>query len=856
MPSALPYYPDWPRVASRLPPDPALEARIETMLGQMTLEEKIGQMIQPELYELTPEEAGRYKFGSAFNAAGVWPGARRHASTADWVGTVDAYWRALDEAYAGRPFRIPFMWATDAVHGHNNVFGATIFPHNIGLGAARDPELIRRIGAATATEIAATGIDWTFAPTVTTPRDYGWGRHYEGYSEDPAIVHAYAAPMVEGLQGRAGSDEWMGHARVLSCVKHWVGDGGTAFGVDRGNTRCDEDMLRNVHATGYFSGLDAGAQSVMVSFSGWEHPTNYDHDPLPGQPYNYKVHGSRYLITDVLKQKMGFDGVVITDYEGHAEVSRCTLGDAAYAINAGVDILMVAARAGWQALYQTTLRQVGEGVIAQARIDDAVRRILRMKLRAGLWDKPAPAERPLAGRADLLGCAAHRALAREAVRKSLVLLKNNHALLPLSRKARVLITGSASASIQKQTGGWTLSWQGNDLCEADLPGASTLAAAVRAVVGEERCVLDPALAHADPADCEVAIVAIGEDAYAEMRGTIRPWRPLAYASLKTSYMRDLEILRELKRLGVPVVTVFFSGRPLYVNEELNLSDAFVASWLPGTEAGGITDLLFAPAPGAPVYDFTGRLAYSWPATKRSAAVNRMPPNMPQFQVPPEEQSPLGPHAPLFPYGYGLSLQDRQLQGAVTLDDVVDTDVVAPATADLAILTPAAAGRYRWRMTGHNHWSGKDLSPGVVADWTILRTAPVNYQGSADALRVQFKGFVGFLYAQHWDGAPSDHRPYLVAGAMLRFDVRVFAWPDAPLILALHDDYPSQPGIDIAPALRELALGQWRTISITLATLAAAGIDFKCINTPFMLYSEGRADLAFGMVEWVLPKPAE
>jgi beta-glucosidase len=297
------------------------------------------------------------QLGSLLNGGGTWPGGNKHATAAEWAHEADKYYNALEEAYADRGFRIPFMWATDAVHGHNNVFRSTVFPHNIGLGAANNPELIKRIGKATAAEISATGLDWTFAPTVASPRDYRWGRVYEGYSEDPEIIHQYAGKMVEGLQG--GSAGLRGQTHVISNVKHWVGDGGTLDGVDRGENHYTEEYLRNIHATGYFSGLDAGAQVVMSSFNSWHDPANYDQNERGDRPvYNYKLHGSKYLLNDILKEKMGFDGLIVTDWNGQGEIDSCSAADCPEAVNAGNDIFMITARNDWQSFYRNVIEQV------------------------------------------------------------------------------------------------------------------------------------------------------------------------------------------------------------------------------------------------------------------------------------------------------------------------------------------------------------------------------------------------------------------------------------------------------------------------------------------------------------------
>ena len=643
--SSLSYYSDWPVIGSSVSKDQVIEDEVVSILAQMTLEEKVGQMVQPNLDQVTPDEAKEYKLGSLLNGGGSWPDNNKHASAADWVSKADSYWQALDDAYAERGFRIPFMWATDAVHGHNNVYGATVFPHNIGLGAANDPELIYRIGQATAKEVAATGLDWTFAPTVAAPRDDRWGRTYEGYSEDPAIIYSYAGRMVEGLQG--GAEGLKTDTKVISNVKHWLGDGGTLKGVDQGETYYSEDYLMNLHAAGYFSGLEAGAQVVMSSFNSWHNDANYDQTGVGD--YNKKIHGSKYLITDVLKGKMGFDGLVVTDWNGHGQITGCTNGNCPQAVNAGNDIFMVPSRNDWKAFYANVIDQVNDGTIAMARIDDAVTRILRVKMRAGLWDKPKPSGRSLAGNQDNLGTADHRALAREAVRKSLVLLKNNDSILPLKSEQKVYLAGSAADNLEKQNGGWSLTWQGTGNTIDDFPGATTLKMALEAQLGADNVITDLSQADADT----IAIIAIGEDAYAEGQGNIGDSKTLGFADLKSAYAADSAAVKTAKEAGLKVVTVFFSGRPLYVNDEINHSDAFIAAWLPGTEAGGITDVLY----GVDSADFAGRLSFSWPNTLCSTTINKEAGHIAGYLTPETEQSIHGEHAPLFAYGYGLSYAD-------------------------------------------------------------------------------------------------------------------------------------------------------------------------------------------------------
>ena len=359
------------------------------------------------------------------------------------------------------------IWGTDAVHGHNNVFGATLFPHNIGLGAAHDPDLIERIGTATAMEVAATGIDWTFAPTLAVVRDDRWGRTYEGYSQQPDLVRAYAGRMVQGLQGIAGTPAFLDAGRILATAKHYIGDGGTNQGIDRGDTRASEEELLAVHGQGYLAAIHAGVQTVMVSYNSWQ---------------GIKMHGHHHLITDVLKDRMGFDGLVVSDWDAIDEVQSCSKDRCAQAINAGIDLFMVPEQ--WRAFIVNTVAQVRNGDIPETRIDDAVTRILRVKLRAGLFEKGRPSSRPFADKGGVIGAPEHRAVAREAVRKSLVLLKNEGGLLPLSPHLKVLVAGDGADDIGKQCGGWTLTWQGTGNSNKDFPGATSVYEGIRAAVSE------------------------------------------------------------------------------------------------------------------------------------------------------------------------------------------------------------------------------------------------------------------------------------------------------------------------------------------------------------------------------------
>lgn len=844
-----PYFHDWPKIDSLIKKDEHIEKAISKIVTQMTLEEKVGQMIQPNLRDVTPEELKEYKLGSILNGGGAWPNENKHASAQDWADKADEFWLATEEMFADRPFRVPFIWATDAVHGHNNVFGATVFPHNIGLGCARDPDLIYRIGEVTATEIVATGLDWTFAPTVATPRDLRWGRVYEGYSEDPEITYAYASEMVRGLQG--DQESLKADTKVISNVKHWVGDGGTRTGVDRGINGYSEELLRNIHAMGYFSGLEAGAQVVMSSFNCWENEANYDHSPEVGEEYNYKIHGSKYLLNDILKDKMGFDGLIVTDWHGHSEISKCTDNNANYAINAGNDVLMVPVREHWKEVIKFALEGVESGEISMARIDDAVTRILRVKMRAGLWDKPRPTERSLAGKQSLLGDDSHRDLARESVRKSLVLLKNKSDILPLSRDKKVILTGSAADDLQKQAGGWNLTWQGDENTLDDFPGATTIRLALEEELGD-KLIFDPMLEQSLSAG-DVAIVAFGEDPYAEMMGDIKAWQSLEFSQLKRSYRADLDKIRQLHNAGVKVISIFFSGRPLYVNEEIAKSDAFVAAFLPGSEGKGITDLLLRDHNGEIQFDFTGSLSYSWPNKKRSATVHRIPAHIPNYQLPENEQDPNGEHAPLFEYGYGLNYQNnKQTQDldAIKLDIEVSAQSGIATEATHMYGVRSTIGDYQLKIADLEHWIGSEVSRNNEMTLAGISTKPYNYQQQQDAIESTFKGEFSALYIQTGDGMVESLSNY--QSGKVSFEVKVIEKPTEPVYLALQkwtkNELPTDIAkVDITEQLSQV--GEFVTVNVPCSELTTKGVDLNYLDTPFMIFTAGTFKTVVANIKW-------
>lgn len=621
----------WPKVASTVAQDPQIEQRIIALLASLTLEQKVAQMVQPDIRSVTPEDVRRYRLGSILNGGGAFPDNRKEAALKDWVELADRYYEASMDTSGGAP-GIPVLWGTDAVHGHNNVIGATLFPHNIGLGAMRDPDLMEKIGAATAREVAASGIDWTFAPTLATVRDDRWGRTYGGYSEDPDLVRSYAGRIVQGLQGTGGTTAFLDASHVLATAKHYIGDGGTLDGVDRGNNVGSELQLRDLHGQGYITALGAGVQTVMASYNSWQ---------------GWKLHGHKYLITDVLKGRMGFDGLVVSDWNGIDEVQGCAKDKCAAAVNAGIDLFMVPE--DWKSFLAQTVAQVKSGEIPEERIDDAVTRILRVKFRAGLFDKGRPSQRPLANDRAVVGAPAHRALARQAVRESVVLLKNQRGLLPLNPKRRILVAGDAADDIGKQSGGWTISWQGTGNVNTDFPGATSIYtgihAAVAAAGGKASLSVDGSYQQRPDA----AIVVFGENPYAEFEGNVKSI-DYRHPSAKSSSSNALALCRKLKAAGIPVVAVFITGRPLWMNPEINAVDAFVVAWLPGTEGAGVADVLFRTSTGAVAHDFRGKLSFSWPKYPDQVALNRGDPA----------------YDPLFPYGFGLTYADRDALGALPI----------------------------------------------------------------------------------------------------------------------------------------------------------------------------------------------
>ena len=834
----------WSAVTSDIQQVQAMEDEITAIISKMSVEEKVGQMVQPEIASITPAQVAQYFIGSVLNGGGAWPNNDKHAPASAWVSLADSYYNAsVDPTGQETTTQIPILWGTDAVHGHSNVYGATLFPHNIGLGAANDPALIKAIGVATAEEIAATGIDWTFAPTLAVVRDDRWGRTYEGYSEDPTIVYNYGGEMVKGLQGDATIPaELFTDSRVVATAKHFLGDGGTDKGTDQGNNLSTEQQLIDIHAQGYRSALAAGAQTVMASFNSWN---------------GMKMHGNQYLLTDVLKGTMKFDGFVVGDWNGHGQLKTtntnpasaedCSNTSCPAAINAGVDVIMVPA--DWQAFWTNTVNQVKAGTISEARVNDAVRRILRVKMRSGLMGygataatKGKPSTRALAGNTSVLGSTAHRDVARDAVRKSLVLLKNNNNVLPLDRTARVLVAGKSADSIMNQSGGWTLTWQGTSNTNADFLGAASIWQGISAIAPNATLSADGTAAGT----FDVAIAVIGETPYAEGSGDLGNSKTLEHAR---NYPADLAVLNTLAGKGIPVVTVFLSGRPLYVNKELNRSDAFVAAWLPGSEGAGIADVLFKNDGGAINYDFTGQLSFSWPNAPCQTPLNRNDGN-----------------TALFAYGFGLTYADTNTLGTLTEEErnygceqtppSGDTNTILEIFMNGANRTNVGdLGNYVLRIGAPSNWSvdvSTDPAATTATPSNEVTVTTENGSVQASAKRVVWAA-AGQVYSQLAEVTPGKNLgAYLNSQTTVKFRVKVNAAPTGNVNLAMHCEYPCVSELPFGDYLRSLPVGQWQEINAHLACFN--GLDTNKVNTPFLLHSDGPMDLSIEEVRWE-PKTA-
>lgn len=789
----------WPQVAWPLAEDAALEQRITDLMATMTVEEKVGQLVQGDIASITPDDIRKYRLGSILAGGNSDPGGRYDASPAEWLALADAFYEAsMDTSQGGKA--IPIIFGIDAVHGQSNIVGATLFPHNIGLGAARNPELLRRIGEITALETRATGMEWTFAPTVAVPQDDRWGRTYEGYSESPEVVASYSVAMVEGLQGKVGAPDFLDGRHVIASVKHFLGDGGTTNGKDQGDTKISEADLVRIHAAGYPPAIAAGAQTAMASFNS-----------VNGE----KMHGHKPYLTDALKGRMQFGGFVVGDWNGHGQVKGCTNTDCPATINAGLDMAM--ASDSWKGFYESTLAAVKAGTISAQRLDDAVRRILRVKMRLGLFEAGKPSARAVGGQFALLGAPAHRAVARQAVRESLVLLKNAGGVLPLAPKQRILVAGDGANDVGKQAGGWTLNWQGTGTTRKDFPNADTIfegiAQQAKAAGGEAILAIDGQYTQKP----DVAVVVFGENPYAEFQGDLQT---LLY---KPGDDTDLALLKRLKAEGIPVVAVFLSGRPLWMNREINAADAFVAAWLPGSEGAGIADVLLRKADGSVQHDFKGKLSFSWPRTATQYANN------------------VGQdgYDPLFAFGYGLTYADKGDLAALPEKSGVSGDEGVPGV--FFARGDTGAGIAMRLETADGQGVTVTKVPEAL-EGELLKVSGVDHLAQEDARRLAWSG-KGEAVAALQSHTALDLQRESNGDVMLLTTLRVEAAPSGDAWLSVGCGPGCTARVPLAPTLATLPVGQWTRVGVPLKCLAKAGADVSKLDRPWSVGTAGTMTLS-------------
>ncbi|MEM6900075.1 MAG: glycoside hydrolase family 3 N-terminal domain-containing protein [Pseudomonadota bacterium] len=784
--------------------DRETEAKIAYLLSRMTIEEKVGQVIQADIASVTPEQVREYNLGSVLNGGSSAPGGDNRATPDKWLGLADEFWDAsIDTSDGG--VGIPVLWGTDAVHGHSNILGATLFPHNIGLGMANDPDMMESIGQATALEMRVTGLDWTFAPTIAVVRNDRWGRTYESYSEDPAIVAAYAPRIIQGLQGRFGSDKFLDEAHLMATAKHFAGDGGTVDGIDQGDNQSPESVLRDQQAAAYPPAIAAGVQSVMASFNSY---------------HGRKMHGFKPMLSDVLVGRMGFDGFVVGDWNGHGQVIGCSNTACAQSFNAGLDMFM--APDSWQGLYESMLEQLASGQILESRLDEAVSRILRVKMRARLFDAGPPSSRKFAGDYDLLASTQHRALARDAVRKSLVLLKNQNRVLPIGPGTRVLLAGDGAHNIGKQSGGWTLNWQGTGNLREHFPSGSSIYEGFVEALGADNVELAENGEYRKRPD--VAVVVFGENPYAEFQGD--------RADVDYPSGDGLALLEGFRKAGIATVSVFISGRPLFVNPELNASDAFVAAWLPGSEGSGVADVLVADDAGEPRFDFLGRLSFSWPKLATQTEVNIGDPD----------------YDPLFAYGYGLSYVDSVSLGL--LDE--DSGLASGGAVSDSVFIDYGDPVGDWSMVLRDVKGGNRIADSrgkSIGGAVSVAAADRNTQ--EDTVIVQWMS----AGAMTIEGGPVDLAREANGDMVLQISYSVLDKGAGPVSIGMASEGASAAVVDVTEAFSRSAGQGWQTGQILLSCFVEEGLAIESVVVPLEIYSKSQMQIQIASA-MIAPNPGD
>ena len=754
----------------------ANDGLINKLLSQMSLEQKVGQVMQGDLDFISPADVKKFHIGSVLNGGNTAPNGDKYSTADDWKKLSKEFYDASVEIDG---IKIPILWGTDAVHGHNNLIGATLFPHNIGLGATGNPALLKEIGEAIALEVLSTGVAWTFAPTIAVPQDDRWGRTYEGFSENPELVAKLGHAMILGLQGE--DEEFLDQNHVIATAKHFMGDGGTLNGVDQGNTVVSDVELREIHGHPYFQALDACAQTVMASFNS-----------INGS----KMHGDKDLLTGILKDKMQFDGFVVGDWNGHGQVKNCSNVNCAQAFNAGIDMFMVPEN--WKLLLKNTMRQVKSGEIPAQRLDDAVKRILTVKSRMGLLDGRVPHE----FEGNYLGHPDHLALARQAVRESLVLLKNNNQMLPLNPVSHIGVIGEAANKISSQAGGWTITWQGRENKNSDFLNTKTIFESLEEFISSAGGTIEFSTNGSFAIDPDYVIGIFGEEPYAEMLGDLKN---ISFEATDPTY---LPILEALTATDTPIVSLFLSGRPLEVNQYINASEAFVAAWLPGTAVEGISDVIFLKNDEIQ-FDFKGKLSYSWPKLKTQGVLN----SHNEF------------YDPLFPLAYGLNYQSKTHLPNIALERP------SQKIESVTIFMGAAAipgQEFILSKSGPEFVSADEFSS-QDKNIVISRFDYLRQDDAKNFIFTKSNVMQGFGVSTK---APLDITP--MRSPYYEIIMRVNETEGAPLFFNVTCGAACQGTVQL-PSTK---LNSWDTISVPVSCLEKDGLDTSKIQVRSLLFSMG------------------
>ena len=770
---------------------------LDSLIQNMTLEQKVGQIIMSDIDEVTPQDAKEYQLGTFLNGGGKFPNKNKNSTVADWKKLSEDFYNASPVVNG---VVVPILWGTDAVHGHNNVIGATIFPHNIGLGSTMNPELIKKIGEAVAKEVLSTGIPWTFAPTIAVPQNDLWGRTYEGYSENPELVSSLGEAMIRGLQGEG--DSFLDNDHVLATAKHFLGDGGTKNGIDQGNTIISEEDLREIHGEPYFAAISSCIQTVMASFNSWN---------------GEKAHGSNYLLTDILRDEMGFDGLVVGDWNGHGQVPGCTKENCPESFNAGVDIFM--APDEWKPLYKNTLKQVRNGDISINRLDEAVHNILSVKYLLGMFEGRKPHLYPH----NYIGDIGHREIARQAVRESIVLMKNNNNTLPIKSGKHILVIGESAKSITKHMGGWTITWQGRGNINSEFPNSKSIYQEIKSKVESIGGSVEFSNNSSFIKKPDLVIFVYGEDPYAEGDGDRR------HLFFEHKDDKFLKHMKDIKNKEIPSVSLFISGRPLIVNKEINLSDAFVQLWLPGTAIEGITDVIFTNIDNQINHDFKGKLSYSWPKFSSQTKLNLG-----------DEQ-----YDPLFPYGYGLNYEDNIFLNEINIIEDI------PQKNEITLFMGSGYPSYKEVISYYDSEKNEQIYEGISADIYKNERAGItiskfDFKKQDDAKSIDFGSKNIYKF---WDiSGSSENLSYMVNGALeLVMRVKNSSNDDLELItqcqknenqIKASGSAKCYKSFDLSEALTSQPVDKWIKIIMPLACLDDNDFEISSITSKAKLATVG------------------